>query len=321
MFPDLNTPENLLSDADLVIYNLLGYPYNVSVLYNSLKKKLEVNPDYEVWVPFKYYKSPVKDKTKEILLAPDNILINNKGDIISFREEPPRKLTRRVVNNYIVSSFAFDGNDSHALLHRAIACCFVPPGPKAKGRPFVRLQVNHLDGIKENLEITNLEWDTPQGNIKHAFENGLNKAKQGIESVSTKAVKGIVLYGNSKGYEFILHGKTDCDRYGFTSTHVRKCCRGAAPFHKNCSWAFATEEEISTLPKGLTPEILKDVMEIDLTIKGVITATEISTGKQITITGGTKELKELGFTPQLVSSVILGKYTNHKGYTFTRVSH
>jgi hypothetical protein len=51
-------------------------------------------------------------------------------------------------------------------VHRAVALAYVS-GYKDG------LEVNHIDGNKENNDIENLEWVTPNENIQHAIENGL----------------------------------------------------------------------------------------------------------------------------------------------------
>lgn len=42
-----------------------------------------------------------------------------------------------------------------------------------------KLQVNHIDGNRNNNEFSNLEWVTPSENVLHAFKNGLSKPLKG----------------------------------------------------------------------------------------------------------------------------------------------
>jgi HNH endonuclease len=55
------------------------------------------------------------------------------------------------------------------LVHRLLALTFLdlPEGDVTK------LHVNHIDGVKTNLAVGNLEWVTPSGNSIHAYRTGL----------------------------------------------------------------------------------------------------------------------------------------------------
>lgn len=55
----------------------------------------------------------------------------------------------------------------HWFKHKLIATFFIP---KIDGKDFV----NHIDGIKTNNDLTNLEWCTLAENNKHARDTGLN---------------------------------------------------------------------------------------------------------------------------------------------------
>jgi len=53
-------------------------------------------------------------------------------------------------------------------IHRLIAIAFIP-------NPNNYRTVNHIDGNKQNNDISNLEWCTQKENCKHAFRTGLHK--------------------------------------------------------------------------------------------------------------------------------------------------
>ena len=51
------------------------------------------------------------------------------------------------------------------------------------------MEINHKDGDKTNNSLENLEWCTSSQNQKHAFKNGLQKARRGEESNFSKLAK------------------------------------------------------------------------------------------------------------------------------------
>lgn len=79
----------------------------------------------------------------------------------------------------MVSLWIFN-RGTQRVVHRLVAYAFLGPPPSP------RHQVNHRDGAKTNNRLDNLEWVTPQENIRHAFDTGLNRGPVGELSPNSK---------------------------------------------------------------------------------------------------------------------------------------
>ena len=95
-------------------------------------------------------------------------LINEYGEVFDVKENKMRKphIHRK---GYLKISFYLNGKYKQRFVHRLVMQTF-----KWK-EGCENLQVNHIDGNKQNNHIDNLEWCTLQENMKHAWENGLCK--------------------------------------------------------------------------------------------------------------------------------------------------
>lgn len=76
------------------------------------------------------------------------------------------------------------------LVHRLVANAFIL---NEHNKP----QVNHIDGIKTNNNVTNLEWCTDSENMEHALKTGLKSS-------------GCSVYNSKLTYNQILDIRTNC---------------------------------------------------------------------------------------------------------------
>ena len=117
-------------------------------------------------------------------------------------------------------------------VHRLIAIMFIP-------NPNNKPQVNHKDGNKLNLKISNLEWNTSSENTQHAYDNGLTHLKKGADSPNAIPVNQFSLDG-----KFLkTWGGATCARneLGINKSNIIQCCKGNVRQAGGFIWRYANE--------------------------------------------------------------------------------
>lgn len=91
-------------------------------------------------------------------------------------------ILKKQLNNwgYYCVNYSINGRMVRRCVHRLVAEAFIP---NLDNKP----QVNHIDGVKTNNRVDNLEWVTQSENNLHAF-NVLNKKVKRVECIDTGEV-------------------------------------------------------------------------------------------------------------------------------------
>ncbi len=142
----------------------------------------------------------------------EDYLISNIGNVISKKKIKHLLLTK-CKDNYGYYVVALFSNNKRKTLkvHRLVALNFID-------NPYDKETVNHINGIKTDNRVENLEWCTSAENTYHANKTGLTniKGENHIKSVTNEktVVKLRERYKNSNlnyrqiGEEFSLNQST-----------------------------------------------------------------------------------------------------------------
>ena len=129
----------------------------------------------EKWKSVKGYEGCYEISSFGNLRSKDRLIKHYKG---GFRKiKGVNKSSRFDKYGYLRCSLKKDGETKHITIHRLVGLAFIK---NIKNKP----QINHIDGVKTNNKVTNLEWVTSEQNVTHAVKNRLIKTKLTDEQVT-----------------------------------------------------------------------------------------------------------------------------------------
>lgn len=184
--------------------------------------------------------------------------VSNLGNVKSLKRIDMRG---RTINERILKPYR-DGNQGYKAvsllkngvsrrvkLHRLVAIAFLD-------NPNNLPQVNHINGVKDDNRLENLEWSSVSDNVKHAFDvlkrksSGGHYGKTGSKHHCSKAVLAEHL---ESGKKLIFGSSAEAARaLGIPSGSIPRCCNGKYKSSHGYKFSY-----IKTMQALIEREVLK----------------------------------------------------------------
>lgn len=172
-------------------------------------------------------------KVKEYWVGIKNHPNHEASNLGNIRNKKTGRILKQQTNCHGYKCLTIDGQNER--VHRIVADSFFDGDHKG-------LDVNHIDGVKGNNFIGNLEWCTRSENIRHAFENGLSRSNlndhlrhKGTRSMKQTTSKAVRVIETNKVYPSLK----ECARQiGCYPSEIGKCCKGQMRQHHGLHFEF-----------------------------------------------------------------------------------
>ena len=132
----------------------------------------------EIWKDVPGYEGIYQVSNLGRIKSMSRIRVNGRAKILT----KDKILLSKTLNDYVKIGMTH----KYVLAHRLIAKAFIP-------NPDNKPQVNHINGIKHDNRVENLEWVTASENAIHSSKNKLSKTgeKHWKSKLSEKDIKDI----------------------------------------------------------------------------------------------------------------------------------
>lgn len=194
----------------------------------------------EIWKPVVNYKGYYEVSNKGSVRSLDRMIASKNGSTAKIKG---KILKQSNVYGYLKITLSKDGMTHDYQVHRIVASAFIP---NLKNKP----QVNHINEIKTDNRVENLEWMTAKENINHGTAISRRVAKY------MKKVKGTHIH---TGRQIFYRSLMDAEKDGFSSTGIYNSCIKNRTHHFGYVWQYLSDVEMKDVMTKLGYTIEEDL--------------------------------------------------------------
>ena len=194
---------------------------------NNLNKCAE-----EIWLPVVGYEGLYEISNLGNVRTMGRVIVDSIGRVRTFgsrlmKQTEIKTRKKEEVGYKQVRLTDAEGNSAACLIHRLVGKAFIENLDNKE-------TINHIDGIKNNNNVDNLEWATYSENNKHARDIGLNNCKI---PVFMKDGFGKIIEIFPSIHEAGRQTKTNY-------RNIHSVCVGKRKVAGGYIWSYATQEEM-----------------------------------------------------------------------------
>src|SRR5699024_7539840 len=200
----------------------------------------------------------------KIITDYENYVVSNTGDVIrlEYRDKKganrPFKLLKPNINDdgYASTTLRNDEGKKTFRIHQLVTREFIP-NPKNKET------VNHIDGNKLNNRVENLEWNTREENMQHAYKTGLKKSNNIMTtSAKMKMCKPVKITVKETGEILYFLSARECSRhFGYSDRWCDKLISEMNGNTKLYTFEYVTLDDVKNNTDKVSFKTLVELVE------------------------------------------------------------
>lgn len=183
------------------------------------------------WRPVPDYEGLYEVSNTGLVRSLPHVVRSGRGTRVS-----PGRILKTHMNRkgYINAVLSANNTTKNHTVHRLVLLAF-------KGLDVANTQANHINGVRDDNRLENLEWISAADNIKHAYQvlgrKGVWKDQKGDRHNHSQAIEGYDIHSGELVCSYT--SMNEAQRAGYHAGCISAAVNGLRSHHKGLKWVLA----------------------------------------------------------------------------------